>query len=122
MAALIERSLGLANLAERRGSRVDELSGGMRRRLLIALGLAELLPDAWSRITVVTGLGSRSAGGLAAAHRRGGLVGAVLTGAALGPQGLSAAALARRSPVALAFSSSARTTRWARPRPGWPTW
>ncbi|MBK6871847.1 MAG: cytochrome C biogenesis protein [Kineosporiaceae bacterium] len=57
------------------------LSGG----LLIALGLAELLPDAWSRITVVTGLGSRSAGGLAAAHRRGGLVGAVLTGAALGP-------------------------------------
>ena len=32
----IERTLDLANLTERRDSKVDELSGGMRRRLLIA--------------------------------------------------------------------------------------
>src|SRR3954454_12404199 len=35
----IEYALGIANLAERRDSRVDELSGGMRRRLLIARAL-----------------------------------------------------------------------------------
>jgi lipooligosaccharide transport system ATP-binding protein len=35
----IERSLKLANLVERRDSRVDKLSGGMRRRLLIARAL-----------------------------------------------------------------------------------
>jgi lipooligosaccharide transport system ATP-binding protein len=35
----IERALEIANLKERRGSKVDELSGGMRRRLLIARGL-----------------------------------------------------------------------------------
>lgn len=35
----IERALRLANLTERRNSKVDELSGGMRRRLLIARGL-----------------------------------------------------------------------------------
>src|SRR5205814_7305094 len=35
----IERALGIANLADRRGSRVDQLSGGMRRRLLIARAL-----------------------------------------------------------------------------------
>ncbi|MGI8622570.1 MAG: ABC transporter ATP-binding protein, partial [Solirubrobacteraceae bacterium] len=35
----IERVLGIGNLADRRGSRVDKLSGGMRRRLLIARGL-----------------------------------------------------------------------------------
>jgi len=35
----IERALGIANLADRRASRVDELSGGMRRRLLIARAL-----------------------------------------------------------------------------------
>ncbi len=34
----IERALGMANLAARRASRVDALSGGMRRRLLIARG------------------------------------------------------------------------------------
>jgi len=35
----IERALGLANLTERRASKVDQLSGGMRRRLLIARAL-----------------------------------------------------------------------------------
>jgi lipooligosaccharide transport system ATP-binding protein len=35
----IERTLGIANLGERRHSKVDELSGGMRRRLLIARSL-----------------------------------------------------------------------------------
>jgi lipooligosaccharide transport system ATP-binding protein len=35
----IERSLGMANLAARRDSKVDQLSGGMRRRLLIARAL-----------------------------------------------------------------------------------
>src|SRR3954470_20286000 len=32
----IERALAMANLRERRATKVDELSGGMRRRLLIA--------------------------------------------------------------------------------------
>jgi len=35
----IERALQIANLTERRTAKVDELSGGMRRRLLIARGL-----------------------------------------------------------------------------------
>src|SRR5215212_3008370 len=35
----IERALGSANLTERRNSKVDELSGGMRRRLLVARAL-----------------------------------------------------------------------------------
>jgi lipooligosaccharide transport system ATP-binding protein len=35
----IDRALEIANLTERRGARVDELSGGMRRRLLIARAL-----------------------------------------------------------------------------------
>src|SRR5919201_5154361 len=35
----IERALDIANLGERRTARVDELSGGMRRRLLIARAL-----------------------------------------------------------------------------------
>src|SRR5437660_8416540 len=35
----IERALELAKLVDRRDSRVDKLSGGMRRRLLIARGL-----------------------------------------------------------------------------------
>src|SRR5437763_8742149 len=37
--AAIDRALGIANLTERRHAKVDELSGGMRRRLLIARGL-----------------------------------------------------------------------------------
>jgi lipooligosaccharide transport system ATP-binding protein len=35
----IERALGIANLTDRRASKVDQLSGGMRRRLLIARAL-----------------------------------------------------------------------------------
>jgi lipooligosaccharide transport system ATP-binding protein len=35
----IDRALGVANLTERRTAKVDELSGGMRRRLLIARAL-----------------------------------------------------------------------------------
>ncbi|MGI8801725.1 MAG: ABC transporter ATP-binding protein [Solirubrobacteraceae bacterium] len=37
--AAIDRALGMANLGERRTSKVDQLSGGMRRRLLIARAL-----------------------------------------------------------------------------------
>jgi lipooligosaccharide transport system ATP-binding protein len=37
--AAIERALQVANLTERRAAKVDELSGGMRRRLLIARSL-----------------------------------------------------------------------------------
>jgi lipooligosaccharide transport system ATP-binding protein len=37
--AAIERALGMANLGDRRQSKVDQLSGGMRRRLLIARAL-----------------------------------------------------------------------------------
>jgi lipooligosaccharide transport system ATP-binding protein len=37
--AAIDRALTMANLVDRRGSRVDKLSGGMRRRLLIARAL-----------------------------------------------------------------------------------
>jgi lipooligosaccharide transport system ATP-binding protein len=35
----IERALSIANLTDRRGAKVDELSGGMRRRLLISRAL-----------------------------------------------------------------------------------
>src|SRR4051794_2051915 len=35
----IDRALGIANLIERRSAKVEELSGGMRRRLLIARSL-----------------------------------------------------------------------------------
>ena len=35
----VERALALANLGDRRGTKVDQLSGGMRRRLLIARAL-----------------------------------------------------------------------------------
>lgn len=57
------------------------ISGG----LLIALGVVAVLPELWDRVSVATGLSSRSARGLSAASRRGGTLGAVLTGAALGP-------------------------------------
>jgi lipooligosaccharide transport system ATP-binding protein len=35
----IDRAIGIANLHERRSAKVDEISGGMRRRLLIARAL-----------------------------------------------------------------------------------
>jgi lipooligosaccharide transport system ATP-binding protein len=38
-AAAVERALDIANLTDRRNAKVDELSGGMRRRLLIARAL-----------------------------------------------------------------------------------
>src|ERR1700716_2335690 len=34
--AAIDRALGIANLGDRRASKVDQLSGGMRRRLVVA--------------------------------------------------------------------------------------
>src|SRR6185503_3316018 len=37
--AAVERALEIANLSDRRDTRVDKLSGGMRRRLLIARAL-----------------------------------------------------------------------------------
>jgi lipooligosaccharide transport system ATP-binding protein len=37
--AAVDRAIGIANLGERRGAKVDEISGGMRRRLLIARAL-----------------------------------------------------------------------------------
>jgi lipooligosaccharide transport system ATP-binding protein len=37
--AAVERALTIANLTDRRDTKVDKLSGGMRRRLLIARGL-----------------------------------------------------------------------------------
>ena len=39
VAAAVDRALSLARLTDRRADAVDELSGGMRRRLLIARGL-----------------------------------------------------------------------------------
>ncbi|WP_299444356.1 cytochrome c biogenesis protein CcdA [uncultured Phycicoccus sp.] len=57
------------------------LSGG----LLVVLGLTQAVPELWDRVSVASGLSSGSARGLSAAHRRGGSLGAVLTGAALGP-------------------------------------
>ena len=38
-AAAVDRALAIANLTDRRTAQVDELSGGMRRRLLIARAL-----------------------------------------------------------------------------------
>ena len=37
--AAVDRAIAIANLGERRGAKVDEISGGMRRRLLIARAL-----------------------------------------------------------------------------------
>ncbi|WP_047524689.1 cytochrome c biogenesis CcdA family protein [Microbacterium sp. ZOR0019] len=53
--------------------------------LLITLGLFSVFPGAWDRITHRSGLTGTSARNLDAAHRRGGTLGAILTGAALGP-------------------------------------
>src|SRR3954447_7409232 len=39
--AAIDRALAIANLTERADSKVDHLSGGMRRRLLVARGLLQ---------------------------------------------------------------------------------
>jgi lipooligosaccharide transport system ATP-binding protein len=44
----IERALKMAKLVDRRGSRVDKLSGGMRRRLLIARALVH-----WPRLVLL---------------------------------------------------------------------
>ncbi|MGL5864443.1 MAG: cytochrome c biogenesis CcdA family protein [Dermatophilaceae bacterium] len=57
------------------------MSGG----LLVLLGVTQLLPGLWDRASIAMGLSSRSARGLSAAGQRGGLGGAVLIGAALGP-------------------------------------
>lgn len=57
------------------------LSGG----LLVLLGAASLWPGLWDRVAIGSGLNAASARGLARARGRSGLVGAALTGAALGP-------------------------------------
>jgi cytochrome c-type biogenesis protein len=57
------------------------ISGG----LLIALGLVSLFPSLWERASSALSLPARSGRQLSAAQQRGGLVGAVLTGVALGP-------------------------------------
>lgn len=53
--------------------------------LLVSLGLVTAFPPLWDAISVRVGLQAASAAGLAGANRRGGDLGAVLTGAALGP-------------------------------------
>ncbi len=57
------------------------VSGG----LLVVLGLVTAVPELWDRVSVATGLSGGSARRLHAANQRGGTLGAVLTGAALGP-------------------------------------
>lgn len=57
------------------------LSGG----LLVVLGVFALFPNLWDRISVASGLGAASATGLQRAHGRRDTVGAIITGAALGP-------------------------------------
>lgn len=57
------------------------LSGG----ILIALGLVTLFPTVWERVSVGSGLANRSNQALSQAHTRTGSLGALLTGAALGP-------------------------------------
>lgn len=53
--------------------------------LLVVLGVVAIWPQLWDRVAQHSGLSSGSARGLASAHRRSGAVGAILTGAALGP-------------------------------------
>ena len=51
----VERALKMANLVDRRDTRVDKLSGGMRRRLLIARAAAAAGPGSpCSRAVAVT--------------------------------------------------------------------
>lgn len=57
------------------------LSGG----LLVGLGLVAIFPAVWDRFAVSSGMGASTAGRLSVAGRRGGWVGAALTGVALGP-------------------------------------
>ena len=57
------------------------LSGG----LLILLGIAAAFPALWDAVASHTGLSPRSGPALAQANSRKGVVGALLTGAALGP-------------------------------------
>ncbi len=53
--------------------------------LLVLVGLAAAFPSAWDQIAYRSGLSAASAGRLHTAGQRTGLVGAALTGAALGP-------------------------------------
>lgn len=53
--------------------------------ILITLGLFSAFPSVWEHISARLALQRRSAQGLAAAHKREGTTGAILTGAALGP-------------------------------------
>lgn len=57
------------------------VSGG----LLVVLGLVGVAPGLWERASSWLALQGRTSAGLAAAQDRGGVVGSVLTGAALGP-------------------------------------
>lgn len=57
------------------------LSGG----LLIVLGLLTIFPSVWDRFSMAIGLNSGSAQSLVRARERGGTIGAILTGASLGP-------------------------------------
>lgn len=57
------------------------VSGG----ILVALGIVGAFPSLWERLSARLALQARSAQRLGAARRRGGLTGAALTGAALGP-------------------------------------
>lgn len=53
--------------------------------LLVLLGLVSLFPGLWERASMLLGLQARSNQRLGAARRRDGVLGQVLTGAALGP-------------------------------------
>ncbi len=57
------------------------LAGG----IVVLLGLAMLLPQAWAHLSVAIGLEHGSNQLLSSAHKHAGAMGAVLTGAALGP-------------------------------------
>lgn len=57
------------------------ISGG----LLIGLGIVSIFPEIWERISARLSLQGRSTTGLVAARQRKGPLGAILTGAALGP-------------------------------------